>query len=106
MGKTLTYTTDISSVGCSCNAALFFSSMPGYNSQGQPDPGTSGDYTCNANMGNGVWCWEMDVMEANTYAIQTTPHQCDAPAGTYIPSCDRAGCGTNAYYTFRKQIKK
>jgi hypothetical protein len=42
LGKTLSYTVDLSNVGCSCNAALYFVSMPGFNASGGqsgvPDP--------------------------------------------------------------------
>ena len=80
-GKTLSFTANISEVDCSCNAALYLVTMPGYGSNGKPDPGKSGDYYCDANEGNGEWCWEMDIMEANKYAIQITPHKCDQPPG-------------------------
>ena len=38
-GKTLTWTSDLSQVGCSCNAGIFFSTMPGYKTNGSPDAG-------------------------------------------------------------------
>lgn len=28
-------------------------------------------------------------MEANTAAMQVTPHACDQPTGYYYPSCDK-----------------
>jgi hypothetical protein len=96
LGRNLNYTVELSTVGCGCNAAFYFSAMPGYNASGLPEPG-SGDYYCDANKGNGVWCPEMDTMEANTAALQITPHRCDAPTGRYYPSCDRGGCAVNSY---------
>ena len=42
LGKTLTYTVDNSSVHCSCNSALYFVSMPGFDQSGQPDPTSAG----------------------------------------------------------------
>ena len=36
-------------------------------------------------------------MEANKYVLQVTPHQCSAPPGGYIDSCDTAGCCTNSW---------
>lgn len=99
-GKTLSFTTDLSEIECSCNAALFFASMPGFGSNGKPDPGKNGDYTCNAN--DDVLCWEMDTVESNKYAIQVTPHQCDAPPGQYASDCDHGGCSTNGWYADNK----
>lgn len=36
-------------------------------------------------------------MEANTAALQVTPHTCDLPQNKYYPSCDKSGCGVNTY---------
>mmetsp|Transcript_11269 Transcript_11269/g.7803 ORF Transcript_11269/g.7803 Transcript_11269/m.7803 type:complete len:113 (+) Transcript_11269:253-591(+) len=94
-GKTVAFDVDISSVGCSCNAAFYMVTMPGYTSWGSPDPSAGGDYYCDANQVGGVWCWEMDIMEANKYVSQTTPHNCRSPSGGYISDCDRSGCGVN-----------
>eukprot|EP00483_Globobulimina_turgida_P005571 UN05581 len=71
--------------------------MPGYSSNGQANPGKAGNYYCDANDGNSEWCWEMDVMEANKYVTQVTPHSCDQNPGGYISACDRGGCATNSY---------
>jgi len=90
-GKELSFTTDLSQVGCSCNAALFFTSMPGYLRNGTPAHGLFNPYYCDANQVGGVWCWEHDSMEANRYNMHITPHTCSSPAGAYIESCDRQG---------------
>lgn len=74
--KTLSFDVTLADISCSCNAALYTVSMPGYNWSGQPDPSSGGDYYCDANQVGGVWCWEMDIMEANKYVVQTTPHKC------------------------------
>lgn len=97
LGKELSYEVDLSTVGCSCNAALFFTSMPGYNSDGSVAHGSYNPYYCDANDVGGVWCWEHDTLEANKYTMATTPHKCSSPAGGYISSCDRGGCQTNAH---------
>jgi len=97
LGKTLSYDVDLSQVGCACNAALYLVAMPAYNSANAPDPTKCGDYYCDANQVCGIWCPEMDVMEANNRAFQITPHKCSPPTGNYYPSCDGGGCGQNVY---------
>ena len=96
--KTFTFTVDLSSIGCSCDAAITVVSMPGYDSNNQATAGDYGTYYCDANKVNGVYCWEYDFMEANMYVSQTTPHSCTSNAGGYISSCDGGGCATNSYY--------
>jgi cellulose 1,4-beta-cellobiosidase len=95
--KTLSFDVDLSGISCSCNAALYTVSMPGLDQSGQPAKSDSGDYYCDANNVGGVWCWEMDIMEANKYIVQTTPHKCDQAAGTHISNCDRGGCSANTW---------
>jgi hypothetical protein len=97
LGKTLSYTADLSRIGCSCNAALYLVTMPGYGSNGQPTPGKYGDYYCDANDVGGVWCWELDIQESNKYVTAVTPHSCDQAPGGPIYNCDRGGCGTNSH---------
>ena len=48
--------------------------MPAYNSGQQPQPGRDGEYYCDANQVGGTYCPEMDVMEANKFAMASTPH--------------------------------
>ena len=69
--------------------------MPAYNPAQQPQPGKGGDYYCDANQVGGTYCPEMDVMEANKFAMASTPHTCQYVAPHYYPTCDRGGCGTN-----------
>eukprot|EP00483_Globobulimina_turgida_P004806 UN04815 len=96
-GATLSYTTDLSAISCSCNSALYLVSMPAIGSNGQPVGGQSGDFYCDANDVNKEWCWEFDIQEANKYTTAVTPHTCSQDPGTYITACDRGGCGTNAH---------
>merc|ERR1719369_1288425 len=91
LDKHFTYTLDLSKVGCQCNAAAYFIDMPGNNAG-------SGDYYCDGNMGNGIWCPEYDVLEANKYTIATTLHTCKGDGNGNWDSCDRSGCQVNAYY--------
>ena len=44
LGKSLSYSLDLSGVGCSCNAALYWVSMPGYDKYGHTAPGGFGNY--------------------------------------------------------------
>ena len=56
--RTLSYTVDLSKVGCACNAALYMVAMPFH------DKGTCGDYYCDANF-KGCHCPEMDIRTPN-----------------------------------------
>lgn len=103
LGKRLSYTLDLSAVGCSCNAAIYLVSMPGVNISGSLDP-RGGDYYCGANAGKGGrgnYCPEMDVLEANKFAAQSTPHICNGTnrGPGYYPMCDWHGCMTNTFNT-------
>ena len=103
LGKQLSYTVDLSRVGCSCNAALYFISMPGFNaSSSEPDP--RGNFYCGANAGKpsintsaaggrGNYCPELDVLEANRFAAQSTPHICNGTnrGSGFYPMCDWYG---------------
>merc|ERR1712173_402127 len=87
--KHFAYQLDLSNVGCHCNAAAYFVKMPGNNAG-------DGDYYCDANLGNNIWCPEYDVMEGNKHTIACTLHTCNGGNG-YWDSCDRGGCQTNAF---------
>ena len=95
LGKRFAFDVDLSQVGCSCNGALYAVSMPAYNSGQQPQPGKDGTYYCDANQVGGTYCPEMDIMEANKYALASTAHTCQYVPPHYYSSCDRGGCGTN-----------
>ena len=95
----LQYTVDLSKVGCSCNAALYFLKMPGYDASQQPDPSDWKNYYCDADQVAGEFCPDMDVAEANRYTMASTAHKCDKPEGKHYSNCDKVGCGTNMYDT-------
>lgn len=76
LGKRFKFDVDLSQVGCSCNGALYAISMPAYNSNQQPTRGDAGDYYCDANQVGGTYCPEMDILEANKYAMASTAHTC------------------------------
>ena len=93
--KRLTFDVDMNEVGCNCNGALYLVTMPAYNSNQQLQPGKDGSYYCDANQVGGTYCPEMDVMEANKYAMASTAHTCNYIPPHYYSYCDRGGCGTN-----------
>jgi len=92
LDKTLSFTTDVSTISCGCNAAIYFVLMPAYNQSQKPDPSSCGNYYCDANQVCGLWCPEVDLMEANRAAFAITPHKCDAPVGKWYSHCDGGGC--------------
>jgi len=87
--KEFAYSVDVSNVDCHCNAAAYFVDMPGNN------PG-AGDYYCDANFGNSIWCPEYDTFEGNKHTLAGTLHTCDGSPGNWN-GCDRNGCQTNIY---------
>ncbi len=91
LNKTLSYSIDMSNVPCSCNAALFWVTMPGFLKDGRPAPSAKGNFYCDANKVWGNWCWEFDSIEGNSHVMKVTPHTCNAQPGGYIGSCDRSG---------------
>jgi hypothetical protein len=90
------FTVELYGASCGCNVALYAVAMPARDSSGSPAPSNGGDYYCDANAVGGLWCTEMDIMEANEAAFAATPHACDAaqPNG-FVPSCDKGGCSVN-----------
>jgi Glycosyl hydrolase family 7 len=96
LGRTFSFTVDLSTVGCGCNAAFYLSELPGRQKNGNYV--NSSDLYCDANDVGGAFCVEEDVMEANNAAYAATPHRCDAPTSKgYYASCDKGGCGVNSY---------
>ena len=95
LGKKFTFDVDLSDVGCNCNGALYAVSMPAYNSDQRPEPGKDGSYYCDANQVGGTYCPEMDIFEANKFAMASTAHTCQYQPPHYYSSCDRGGCGQN-----------
>ena len=91
LGGTVEYDVDLSGKDCGNVAAFYLCSMPGKDDSGNYW-NTDGFYYCDANKVDGNFCPEYDIMEANKYAMQTTPHSCDAPSdkGHYY-NCDKGG---------------
>lgn len=84
----LAFELDLSSVPCGCLACVYMVKMA--------DPTADGSSYCdmaeNTRPGlNGEECIEMDVLEANNWAMQTAVHT--EQGGTYgSGNCDRNGC--------------
>jgi len=99
LGKAITFTVDLSNVGCACNLAFYLISMPARDSSGKYNQGSDRQgqppYYCDANMVGGQWCPEIDIMEANNHAFQSTPHSCETPMNGHYSNCDRVGCSQN-----------
>jgi cellulase len=93
----LNFTVDLSTAACACNAAFYATSMPAIDQSGKANATRCGDFYCDANNVCGLWCPEMDIMEANTAAMQITPHKCVEPVNGWYSSCDRDGCGVNTH---------
>jgi len=100
-----TFDVELSSMPCGFNAALYFVGMS--ENEGGAERGT--DY-CDAQAVAGVYCSEMDIMEANTVAQQYTTHACVDACGSFSPNaseckgtgqsstvCDQSGCGLNPF---------
>jgi len=93
----VSYDINMAAVGCSCNAALFFTSMPGHNVDGTIAHGDNAPYYCDATGIGGFLCWEHDTIEGNIYTMATTPHSCDALPGQHTSSCHQRGCQTQSF---------
>ena len=104
LGKTLSYELDLSAAPCSCNAALYWVSMPAYDTEGRPAPGEKGNFYCDGNKMWGNWCWELDSIEANQHVMQVTAHECSQPAGAFISHCDGPGARRNSYFVNRTSL--
>lgn len=100
LGKMISFTVDLSKVGCACNVAFYLISSPAHGPDGALSPGNGQDrqppYYCDANDVGGQWCPEVDIMEANTHAFQATPHKCNAPINGHYDNCDRGSCGRSS----------
>jgi hypothetical protein len=96
VGKEISYDVDLSQILCGVNAAFYTGEMPAKGT-GAAGAVYGGGY-CDANYVGGNGCHEMDIQEANKYAMVMTMHTCQSlgiQAGR--GSCDNGGCGFTAY---------
>lgn len=70
-GQEFAFDVELSSMPCGFNAALYFVGMTA--NQGGAENGTK---YCDAQAVDGIFCSEMDILEANTAAQQFTTHAC------------------------------
>lgn len=92
LGGSVEYDVDLSQMECGCIAAFYTVSMPAKDWNGNYVAGKDGHYYCDANKVDGTFCPEFDIMEANKFAYQTTPHSCDSPnEHGYYSNCNKPG---------------
>lgn len=80
-GQTISFTVDLSNVGCGCIACLYFVPLR------KPGPGSN---YCDGQTGG---CIEIDIMEANMMAFHTSLHTEEGSA--FDGSCNGNGCAAN-----------
>lgn len=98
LSHSISFTVNLSDVGCGCNVGMYLVAMPARDQSGKPVAGPAGDYYCDANKVEGSWCPEIDMVEANREALQATPHACAPPnAAGHYTLCDRGGCALNTH---------
>ena len=96
LGGSVEWDADLSQHECGCINTFYTVSMPAKDWNGNYSGGDPFHY-CDANGVGGDWCPEFDLMEANKYAFQTTPHHCDGPNDKgHYSSCDTGGSAHNS----------
>ena len=96
LNRELTFTIDLSAVGCGCNAALYLVAMP--KQWDAADPSNPAGYCDIQGYNNDplgkTACVELDILEGNSKAVQVTLHTSKGK-GTDGVSCNQDGCVAN-----------
>jgi hypothetical protein len=91
LDKQLSFSVDLSGVKCGCNAAVYLVAMP---ARGSADPKNPAAYCDIQGYDRGIpACVELDVLEGNAKAIQTTLHT--SRGHGMDGSCNQDGCVAN-----------
>ena len=85
LGSTLSFTVDLSGVGCDCNAAVYLVQMD--------TPGQNTANYCDIQGGDYPRCTEIDLLEGNTHAMATTLHTREGTGAD--GTCNQDGCVHN-----------
>lgn len=92
LDKEISFTVDLSQVNCGCNAAIYFVAMPAH---GSGDPQNPAAYCDIQGYDQDIpACVELDLLEGNSKAIQTTLHTFRGH-GVDGHSCNQDGCAAN-----------
>lgn len=79
VGGSVEYDLDLSESNCGCISAFYLTKMPAVAENGSWAPGIDGMYYCDSSGYGGTACPDIDIMEANQFAMLTAPNPCDAP---------------------------
>jgi len=88
LGAILTYDVNLSETGCGCVTKMYLARMPA--SANVYDPFRY----CDANQGEGYFCPEFDIMQANKFGYTAKGHRCVSPSEEtpgFYTNCDRSG---------------
>ena len=101
LGKTMSFSTDISGAGCGCNAAFYMTNM-----HQNTEVSECHDYYCDANNVCGESCAEIDIMEGNMFSFHSTLHSAhdhDGKAAGYGGGSDSSYAGWNGPRTWTEE---
>jgi len=87
LGRRMRYTTDLSDLGCGCNAAFYLTNM-----RQNSNPSQCSDYYCDSNNLCGQSCAEINIQEGNKFSWHSTLH---GKADHYGYHAGIGGGGTN-----------